>query len=55
MTDVPHIATSPPGPRTREILERQKQVLYRGLGCLAVALGFIGGGRTVRYPSQVRL
>ena len=31
MTDVPHIATPPPGPRTREILERQKQVLYRGL------------------------
>jgi 4-aminobutyrate aminotransferase-like enzyme len=31
MTDVPHIASPPPGPRTREILERQKQVLYRGL------------------------
>ncbi len=31
MTDVPHIVSPPPGPRTREILERQKQVLYRGL------------------------
>ena len=31
MTDVPHIASPPPGPRTREILERQKGVLYRGL------------------------
>ena len=31
MTDVPHIVTPPPGPRTREILERQRKVLYRGL------------------------
>jgi 4-aminobutyrate aminotransferase-like enzyme len=31
MTDVPRIASTPPGPRTREILERQKKVLYRGL------------------------
>jgi len=31
MTDVPHIVASPPGPRTREILERQGKVLYRGL------------------------
>jgi 4-aminobutyrate aminotransferase-like enzyme len=31
MTDVPHIAATPPGPRTREILERQAEVLYRGL------------------------
>jgi 4-aminobutyrate aminotransferase-like enzyme len=31
MTGVPHIATQPPGPRTREILERQRKVLYRGL------------------------
>ena len=46
MTDVPHIATPPPGPRTREILERQKQVLYRGL---AEEVG------PVRHPSQVRL
>jgi 4-aminobutyrate aminotransferase-like enzyme len=32
MTDVPHIVTPPPGPKTREILERQTKVLYRGLG-----------------------
>jgi 4-aminobutyrate aminotransferase-like enzyme len=31
MTDVPHVASTPPGPRTREILDRQKKVLYRGL------------------------
>jgi 4-aminobutyrate aminotransferase-like enzyme len=31
MTEVPHIVSPPPGPRTREILERQKEVLYRGL------------------------
>jgi 4-aminobutyrate aminotransferase-like enzyme len=31
MTDVPHIGSTPPGPRTREILERQREVLYRGL------------------------
>ena len=46
MTDVPHIATPPPGPRTREVLERQKQVLYRGL---AHEVG------PVRHPAQVRL
>ena len=27
---VPHIVATPPGPRTREILERQGKVLYRG-------------------------
>jgi 4-aminobutyrate aminotransferase-like enzyme len=31
MSDVPHIVSPPPGPRTREILERQRKVLYRGL------------------------
>jgi 4-aminobutyrate aminotransferase-like enzyme len=31
MTDVPHIVSPPPGPRTSEILERQRMVLYRGL------------------------
>jgi 4-aminobutyrate aminotransferase-like enzyme len=31
MTDVPRIVAPPPGPRTREILERQRKVLYRGL------------------------
>jgi 4-aminobutyrate aminotransferase-like enzyme len=31
MTEVPHVATPPPGPRTREVLERQRKVLYRGL------------------------
>jgi len=31
MTDLPRIATTPPGPRTREILERQEKFLYRGL------------------------
>jgi 4-aminobutyrate aminotransferase-like enzyme len=28
---VPHIVTTPPGPKTRAILERQSAVLYRGL------------------------
>lgn len=27
---VPHVVATPPGPRTREILERQAKVLYRG-------------------------
>ena len=33
MTDgaVPRIVTTPPGPKTRAILERQSAVLYRGL------------------------
>jgi 4-aminobutyrate aminotransferase-like enzyme len=31
MSDVPRIVTPPPGPRTSEILERQRKVLYRGL------------------------
>ena len=31
MTDVPHIVSPPPGPRTQEVLEAQKRVLYRGL------------------------
>jgi 4-aminobutyrate aminotransferase-like enzyme len=30
-SDVPRIVATPPGPRTREILERQRSVLYRGL------------------------
>jgi 4-aminobutyrate aminotransferase-like enzyme len=29
--EVPRIVATPPGPRTREILERQRSVLYRGL------------------------
>ena len=28
---VPKIVTTPPGPKTRAILERQSAVLYRGL------------------------
>ena len=31
MTELPYIATAPPGPKTRDILERQSAVLYRGL------------------------
>ncbi len=31
MTGVPHIGAEPPGPKTREILRRQADVLYRGL------------------------
>ena len=31
VTDVPHIVSPPPGPRTQEVLEAQKRVLYRGL------------------------
>jgi 4-aminobutyrate aminotransferase-like enzyme len=31
MTQVPHMVTPPPGPRSRELLERQERVLYPGL------------------------
>ena len=31
MTEAPHIVSVPPGPKTRDILERQSAVLYRGL------------------------
>ena len=31
MSEVPHIVSPPPGPRTRDVLDRQRQVLYRGL------------------------
>ena len=31
MTDPPKIVATPPGPKTRDVLERQSSVLYRGL------------------------
>ena len=31
MTELPQIVATPPGPKTRDILERQSAVLYRGL------------------------